>query len=475
MSATLTDRFPAPATAPPDAPTAPARLQASHRVVLAASLLSFFVISIDGSVVNIALPAIQQSMRGGMSGLQWVVDGYILMFAAMMLSAGALSDRLGAGKAYQIGLTLFTASSVLCGLAPNLGFLIGARVVQGVAAAVMVPTSLALIRQGFDDAAQRAKAIAIWTAAGAIAVAVGPVAGGLLTEYLTWRSIFFVNLPAGLIGLALLRRIPASTPRPAPLDLPGQVAVITALAGLTFAVIESAHLGLTSPAIIAAITLAVLGSASFLLIEGRRRTPMVPLTVLFSRTMLACSAAGFALNAVFYGVIFLFGLYFQQIKGESASVSGAMFIPMCGLIACVNMLSVKVAARFGPRVPMVTGQLVMGSGSLLLLIVAPGSSLLVPLLALIPIGIGGGLAVPSLTATLLESIDPAKAGTAAAVLNTSRQVGGCLAVAIFGALVAHHATFMTGMRTSLILGGLGLGATALATLTVLPRGRNASE
>jgi DHA2 family methylenomycin A resistance protein-like MFS transporter len=472
---TLIDRFPAPAAAPAGASTAPARPPASHRVVLAASLLSFFVISLDGSVVNIALPAIQHSLHGGMSGLQWVVDGYILMFAAMMLSAGALSDRLGASKAYQIGLTLFTASSVVCGLAPNLGFLIGARVVQGVAAAVMVPTSLALIRQGFDDAARRAKAIAIWTAAGAVAVAVGPVAGGLFTEHLTWRSIFFVNLPAGLIGLALLRRIPASTPRPAPLDLPGQVAVITALAGLTFAVIENTHFGLTSPAIIAAITLAILGGASFLLIEARRRIPMVPLTVLFSRTMLACSAAGFALNAVFYGVIFLFGLYFQQIKGESASISGAMFIPMCGLIAGVNMLSVKVARRFGPRVPMVTGQLIMGAGSLLLLIVAPGSGLLIPLLALIPIGIGGGLAVPSLTATLLESIDSAKAGTAAAVLNTSRQVGGCLAVAIFGALVADHATFMTGLHTSLILGGLALGATAVATLTVLPRVRDASE
>lgn len=442
---------------------------APTRVVLIAALLSFFVISLDGSVVNVALPAIQRSLHGGISGLQWVVDGYVLMFAAMMLSAGSLSDRIGASRAYAWGLGLFTAASAVCGVAPNLGFLVGARLVQGVAAAVMVPTSLALIRQSFSDADRRARAIAIWTAAGAVAVAVGPVSGGVLTDMLSWRSIFFLNVPVGIVGLALLARIPRSIKRPAPLDPPAQVSVIIALACLTYAVIEGGRSGFGTPAVLATLIVSVVALIAFGLIEARRRQPMVPLSLFRSKPVLVTTAAGFALNAVFYGVIFLFGLYFQELRGMSAVAAGAMFVPMCGLIAFMNMIGVKIAKRVGPKVPMAVGQLIMGLGALGLILVGRESALLLPLLLLIPIGIGGGLSVPSLTAVLLDSVDAARAGTAAALLNTCRQVGSCLAVAVFGALIAVRATFMPGLTVSLVICGAMLVATTVATAVLLPR------
>jgi DHA2 family methylenomycin A resistance protein-like MFS transporter len=449
----------------------PEQRRSPTTIVLIAALLAFFVISLDGSVVNVALPAIQLSLHGGIAGLQWVVDGYVLMFAAIMLSAGALSDRIGASRAYAWGIGLFTLASMACGLAPNLGFLVGARLVQGVAAAVMVPTSLALIRQTFTDAGKRARAIAIWTAAGAVAVAVGPVAGGFLTDMLNWRSIFFLNLPVGIVGLALLARVPRSPKRPAPLDPAGQISVIIALATLTYAVIEGGRSGFGHGGTLTALIVFPIALAAFLIVEARRRRPMVPLNLFRSRTVLVTTAAGFALNAVFYGVIFLFGLYFQQLRGESALAAGAMFVPMCGLIAFVNIFGAKIAAKIGPRWPMAIGQLIMGLGALSLLLVGIGSPLLLPLLLLIPVGIGGGLSVPSLTAVLLESIEAERAGTAAAVLNTCRQVGGCLAVAAFGALIANRATFMFGLHTSLIICGAMLVATTVATIVFLPRAR----
>ncbi|MET7838753.1 MFS transporter [Streptomyces sp. NPDC005356] len=212
----------------------PAPAQASG-FALVAALLGFTVISIDVSAVNIALPAIRTSLHGGITGLQWIVDAYTLMFAALMLSAGALADRAGARRAYAWGVGLFTLASLACALAPGIGTLVAARVVQGGAAAIVMPASLALIRQAYEDARHRARAIALWTVGGSVAMAVGPVLGGILTEAAGWRAVFFLNLPVGALILALLARVPRSPRRPAPLDLAGQVTAVLALAGLAFA------------------------------------------------------------------------------------------------------------------------------------------------------------------------------------------------------------------------------------------------
>ncbi|WP_078607307.1 MFS transporter [Streptomyces flavidovirens] len=449
----------APRPAPSSAPSSSPSSASSPALVLTASLLGFALITLDTSVVNVALPSIGAELGGGMSGLQWVVDAYTLAFAALLLSTGAFSDRVGAARAYTIGIAVFTAASVACGLAPNLGLLTGARMVQGVAAAVILPTTLALVRQAYADPAQRSRAVSLWAVGGTVAAALGPVAGGALTTAWDWRGIFFINLPLGLVALALATRLPRSVRRPAPLDLPGQLTAVLALAALAFAVIEGGTAGLV------ALGVAVVAGAVFLAVEVRQPHPVVPLGLLRNPVVAVAVAAGSACSVAFYGMIFVFSLYFQQVHHLSALSAGLTFLPLTGLIPVVNMASGRLANRYGPRRPMLIGQSVAVAGLLLLLLVGPGTPLPVMAVLLIPMGLGIGLALPPLTAAMMEAVPAERAGLAAGVLNAARQVAGGLGVAGFGALVVGD--FAGGLRTSLLISAGLLAATALATLTRL--------
>ncbi|WP_405658641.1 MFS transporter [Streptomyces sp. NBC_01166] len=453
----------------PSATQSPSAVPGTGPVVLGAAMLGFFLISLDALIVTVALPDMGRSLGGGMSGLQWVVDGYTLMFAALMLSAGSLSDRIGARRAFGGGLLLFALTSAACGFAPGLGVLVAARLVQGAAAAVMMPASLALVRQGFPDQAERARAIAVWTVGGAVAVAAGPVVGGALTASAGWRWIFFVNLPAGLLALALLTRVLVSPRLPARLDGVGQVTAVLALGGLTYGVIEGGAEGFGHPLVVASLLVAVAAAAAFLLAQARGAHPMLPLPLFRTRVVAVSLVVGFMLNAAYYGGVFVFSLYLQQERGQSALQAGVLFIPMTALVAVVNLASARLAARFGPRVPMVAGQLVGTVGLLTLLTVGGHTGMWVVAALMVPVGLGGALAVPALTAMLLDVVPADRAGTAGAVLNTARQVGGAIAVAVYGALLTGAHTFLAGMRWSVLLAAAGLAATAAATLT-LPRG-----
>ncbi|MFF4059554.1 MFS transporter [Streptomyces sp. NPDC001668] len=415
----------------------------SPALTLATALLGFALITLDASVVNVALPAMGSSFGGGMSALQWVVDAYTLTFAALMLSTGAFSDRAGASRAYATGIAVFTLASVVCGLAPNLPALIGARVVQGAAAAAVLPASLSLVRQAYTEPAHRARAVAVWAAGGSVAVALGPVAGGALTTLWDWRSIFFVNLPLGAVALLLLLRAPRSQRRPAPLDLPGQVTAVVTLAALTFAVIEGGPTGLVSFAI------AVLAGVCFLRIEARQAHPVVPLGLFRSRTVSMAVAVGAANSVAFYGVVFMFSLFFQQVQGRSALHAGLMFLPMTGLIGVTNVLSGKLAGRYGTWLPILAGHGLAVAGLLGLLTVGTGTSASLVALLLVPLALGCALMVPPLTAAMLEAVPAERAGLAAGVLNAARQVAGGLAVAVFGVLLADG--FETGLRLSLAI------------------------
>ncbi|KOG10195.1 MULTISPECIES: MFS transporter [Streptomyces] len=445
-------RHPGPAAERSPGPAA----ERSPGPALAAAMLGFALITLDTSVVNVALPAIGADLRAGMSGLQWVVDSYTLAFAALLLSSGALADRVGASRAYGAGAVVFTLASAACGVAPGLPALLAARTVQGAAAAVMLPASLALVREAYGDPGRRARAVSLWAAGGTVAVALGPVAGGALTTAWSWRGIFFINLPLGLVALVLLTRVVRSERRPAPLDLPGQLTAVAALGGLTFAAIEGGTEGRW------ALGVAAVSFAAFLLIESRRRHPMVPLGLFRNTTVAVAVTAGAANSVAFYGMVFVFSLFFQQVLGLSALGAGLMFLPMTGLLAGVNVLSAKAAARYGAKVPIVVGQVVAVAGLLGLLTVDADSSRAAQALLLVPLALGAGFSLPPLIASMMEAVPAERAGTAAGLLNAIRQTAGGLAIAVFGSLAAQDLT--TALRTGLLVSAGLLALTTLASL-----------
>jgi len=440
----------------------PSRTAPAPGAVLLVALLGFFMISLDATAVTVALPAIGRTFGGTTAGLQWVVDGYTVPFAALLISAGAVSDRAGAKTVFGCGLAAFTAASAACGLAPWLAFLIGARVVQGGAAAVMLPASLALVRQAYADPAARARAVAVWSAGAAAGIAAGPVIGGALTSAAGWRAIFFVNVPVGLVALVLLARAPASPRRSVPLDLAGQATAIVTLAALAFGVIAGGASGFGRPLVVAALALAVLGGAAFVLAETRAAHPMVPLRMFRSNVVAACVAIGFAINAAFYGIAFVLSLYFQRVLGEPPVTAGLMFLPMTALLTAANLLSARVAARAGHHVPVRAGLLV---SALAMLALAFSHGVVLVAVLLVPVGTGLGFALPSVIFVLLEAIPGEQAGLAGGLLNASRQTGGALAVALYGALVS--GSFLAGMRDSMLISAALLLTAAAAAFRVL--------
>ncbi len=436
---------------------------------LAAAVAGFFVVTLDATVVNVALPSVRADFGGGISGLQWVVDGYTLMFAALLLSAGALADRIGARRAFGAGVAGFVLASAACGLAPGLGVLVAARLVQGAAAAVMMPSSMALIGQAFPDPARRARAVALWAMGGAAASSSGPVAGGLLT-LASWRLIFFVNVPAGAAALILLARTAPSSRRPAPFETPfevpfdwaGQVTAVLAMGGLTYGAIEAGTAGLAAPRVLAAFAVAAAGLAVFLVVQARGAHPMMPLDLFRSRTVVIANVTGFAFVVGYYGLPFVMSLYLQQLRGLSALGAGAAFLPMMLIGAALTPFSARLAEKLGARPLIVTGLVLMTAGLAAIAAVAPVAPVRGLALLMVLTGLGGPLVMPPMTAILLNSVPAHQAGTASGIFNTSRQAGGALAVAVFGALLASRAGFLTGLRVSLLIAA----AAALAAAVV---------
>jgi DHA2 family methylenomycin A resistance protein-like MFS transporter len=443
----------------------------SAPLVIAAALPAMVLTGLDASSVNVTLPAIGRAFGGTTAALQWIVDAYTLMFAVWLLTAGAVSDRVGAKRVFALGLAAFTAASVVCGLSSSLAPMIAGRMLQGLSAAIMMPSSLGLVRQAFPDARERARAIALWTVGGAASTAAGPVIGGLLTSAIGWRAIFFVNVPVGVTALAMLVRTPRSPRRAASLDPAGQLTAMLTLAGVTLGVIEGGADGFGRPLVLGSLALAVLSGIGFLIVESRVAEPMVPLALFRSRTVTATTIIGFAINSAYYGLVFVLGLYFQEVLGRSAMVAGLLFLPMTGLIAVANLSSAHVASRYGKRVPIIVGQFVAALAPLALLGLGTrtGGVLLLSFL-LAPLGVGLGFAIPSLISAMVDAIPAERAGMAGGVLNTSRQIGGALAIAAFGVLVGHRASFVTGLHISLLISAVLLVATAGAGFT-LPRHR----
>jgi DHA2 family methylenomycin A resistance protein-like MFS transporter len=440
----------------------------ASRAALAAAVLGFFVVTFDAVVLNVSLPSIRNDLGGGITGLQWVVDGYTLMFAALLLAAGAFSDRVGARRAFTIGVAGFVAASAACGLAPGLQALIAARFVQGSSAAVLVPASMALISQAYPNPLHRARAIGMWAMGGAVASSSAPVLGGLLTVA-SWRLIFLINIPIGILAIALATRAAPSRRLDVPFDRFGFATAFVAMGALTFGAIEAGERGFTSPVVLTALALAALSFAVFLAWQRRAPNPIVPLELFRSRNMSIAVVIGFAFVVGYYGLPFVMSLYLQQLYGLSAFQTGLVFVPMMLIGGVLTPCSAPIAERFGTRRVVATGLVTMAAGLALLAIVTATAAPLTVAALMLPVGLAAPLIMPPITSVLLNSVPDTLAGTASGVFNTSRQLGGALAIAVFGALVAQPAGFIHGLRLSLTIAAIvALAAAAASRLLTTP-------
>ncbi|MGO1080521.1 MFS transporter [Inquilinus sp. CA228] len=420
---------------------------------LVALSLGIVVVQLDVTIVNVALDQMRDLMDGSVAGLQWVVNGYALAFASLLLTGGALGDRFGARRLYLAGFALFTLASLACGLAPNGTVLIIARVVQGAGAALLVPCSLSLLTHAYQDPRERAKAIGLWGALASTAMVAGPVVGGALIAPFGWRSIFLVNLPVGLVGLWLTLRFTTETEgrHNRALDLPGQVLAIVALVALTGTIIEGEPLGWTHPVVLGGAALFLLSGAAFLLVEARSAVPMMPLGLFRHPTFSAASVIGFLLSCAFYGSIFLLSLYFQGLLGMSPLVTGLAFVPMTGLIAVANIVAGRMAARWGARLPIMLGLGIgMAGYGALAAVLTPAADYGAIWWTLLLIGCGMALAIPPTIAALLATVERNRAGIASGVLNAVRQTGGAVGVAMLG-VISGGGDSIAGMRLAMLL------------------------
>jgi MFS transporter, DHA2 family, methylenomycin A resistance protein len=453
-----------------------------HGPVLAAATLGFGVIQLDVSVVNVAVRPIGAALGGGVAGLQWVIDAYTLTFAALILAAGALGDRRGTKRMLLAGFTVFTLASVACGLAPAIGLLIAARAVQGTGAAALGACSLALLNHTFPDPAGRARAVGIWTAGGAAALAAGPLIGGLLIAAVGWRSIFFINLPLGAAGWWLTARYATETPlaRDRGVDLPGQLIAVVALIALAGATIEAGSRGFRAPVVIGGYLLAVAAGTAFVLVERARARPLLPLRLFGSRAFSVAVVAGLLINVVFYGLIFIFSLFLQRHEGLSPLSTGLAFLPVTVLIMASDLIAGRATSGLGARRVSLIGALLMGAGCLAMFAllsaraggpVSTHAGVLVAALVagLSVTGFGIGLIVTAITTALLGSVEASWSGIASGTLTAFRQTGSVLGVAVFGSLLAGLGA-TAGLRAACaVAAGLILLAAALtARLTAGP-------
>ncbi|NNC13688.1 MFS transporter [Planctomonas sp. JC2975] len=435
---------------------------ARRRWTLAATGVGFAVVQLDVSVVNVAVKPIGDELGGGVAALQWIVSAYTVAFAAFILSAGALGDRLGAKRMLLAGFTLFIAASLVCALAPNLGVLIAARAVQGMGAAALVPSSLSVLSHTYPDARARAGAVGIWALAGSAALSAGPLVGGVLIQTLGWRWIFYINIPLALFGILVVLLAAAETTRSTErrLDIPGQVLGVVALGLLTAGIIEGGQFGFDEPFVVGALVLAVAAGTAFVLVERRMRQPMLPVESFRIPLFRWSIVIGLFVNVAFYGLIFVLSLFFQRAQHASALVTGFVFLPMTLAVMLTNFYAARLQARFGSRVCVMVSAavLVVCSGALLFLDV--GTPYAVIVVQLVGLGAALGVIVPIITSSALAGADVERSGVASATLNTARQTGSAVGVALYGAQLGRSIVggFRVDLGITIVLSALILGA-----------------
>ncbi|MFC0039177.1 MFS transporter [Actinomadura rayongensis] len=445
-------------------------------LVLALCCSSLLIVSLDNTILNAALPALRRDFDASISGLQWTIDAYLIVLASLLLLSGATADRVGRRRVFRTGLVLFTVGSLLCSLAPGLGWLVAARVVQAVGGSMLNPVAMSIITNVFAEPRERARAIGVWGAVVGVSMAAGPIVGGLLVDGVGWRAIFWLNLPIGIAAFFLTGRfVPESrAEQPRRADPLGQLGAIVLLGGLSYAIIEGPGLGWTDPRVLGAAVAALAALAAFVVHSHRAPEPLID-----PRFFRSLPFSGATLIAVFgfagfAGFMFLSNLYLQGVRGMSALHAGVYLLPMAALSALLAPLSGRLVGTRGPRLPLqIAGVSLLASGLLFAVFDAAATTGLL-LTANVLFGIGFGMLNAPITNTAVAGMPRSQAGVAAAVASTSRQVGQALGVAVVGAVAGGvSADFAAAARPAYwVLAGC---ATAVLVLGTVTTGRRAER
>jgi EmrB/QacA subfamily drug resistance transporter len=405
--------------------------------VLLICCLSLFIVGLDVTVVNVALPSIGRELHAGISGLQWTVGAYTVVMASLLMFSGSTADRLGRKRTFVIGLSVFSVASLLCSLAPSVGLLVAFRVLQAVGASMMNPVAMSIITNTFTDPRERAQAVGVWGAVFGVSMALGPIVGGTLVSSVGWRSIFLINIPIGLTAIVLtLRFIPESrAPRPRRFDPVGQVLVIVLLAALTYGIIEAPSQGWSSPGIVAAFSASAVALLALLRYEPRRAEPLIDLRFFRSIPFASAITISVAAFATFGGFLFLNTLYLQEARGLSPLHAGLATVPLAVMTVVASPLSGRVVGRRGPRLPLLIAGVCLVTACSMLIGIDPTTPFAWLIVAYVIFGLGFGFVNAPITNAAVSGMPRAQAGVASAIATTSRQFGQTLGVAIVGAIV----------------------------------------
>ncbi|MFF0488564.1 DHA2 family efflux MFS transporter permease subunit [Nocardia sp. NPDC004068] len=444
--------------------------------LLTMTCLGQFMALLDSTIVGAALPNIQQNLDITLTGLQWIVDAYVMLAAMLLLTGGVLADRFGRKRVFLLGVGVFTAASLLCALAPSLEWLIVGRALQGIGGATLSPASLALLASAYPVAQERIRAIGLWAGFSGIGLAAGPVVGGVLVDLSDWRAIFLVNVPIGVMLLLVGARILTESRNPsvARFDIPGQVLSVLGVGALTFALIEGADLGWASPIILGSFAAAVVLLGAFLAVEARTRAPMVPLRLFGNRPFAVSNTAMVVVGFGLMGSGFFFSQFFVFVQGTSVLRAGVENLPCTIAMVVVSPFAARIAARFGFRTVVTAGSALAGAGLLAWGAVRHDTPYTDMWWRLLIIGIGFGLTMSPLTGAAISSVSPHEGGLASGISNTTRQIGAVLGVAILGTTVRirqdHGATLEVGLQTAFLTAGLiTIVSAAFTALLLAPR------
>ncbi|MFF0090339.1 MFS transporter [Streptomyces canus] len=437
--------------------------------MLVVTCLGQFMVLLDNTIVGAALPDMQHRLDTGLTGLQWIVDAYVLLVAMLLLSGGVFADRFGRKRVYLSGVAVFTAASVLCSIAPSVGWLVAGRVLQGVGAAALSPASLALLVAAHPAPQERVRAIGLWAGLSGIGLAAGPVAGGVLSQAFGWPAIFLVNVPIGVVLLVAGRRVLAESRNPdaRALDIPGTILSVLGVGTLAYALIEGGSRGWTSPVILGGFAAAAALLAAFVAVERRHPAPMLPPGLfrrrLFTVSNSAMTVVGFALM----GSSFFFSQFFVYVQGSSILRAGLQTLPTTLAMVVVSPFAGRLAARYGYRSVVTGGLALAGLGLLALGGVHADTGYANVSWRLATVGVGFALTMSPLTGAAIQAVDPQEGGLASGISSTTRQIGAVLGVAVLGAVVRARqsggASFEAGLDSAFAVAGAVTLAAAVCT------------